>query len=541
VRVHRSTVRNGVADLSTVAVEKPGRLNIAGLSEILSSWFDVFGDHPETLRREHLEAVGWLTNQVWDAVRRSRPLSHPMSQSLHVLICFLRGVVVDLAINRNPIDDLCDLDFRQWLIGHGCDPVVAQDSDVVRAFYDTVMQYEDGEASRPSMAASAAIIVWLRMMCTTKGAMMWQLQAPMGEAVIAPIYRVLVRNGVVFKFFRKVDHLELTADKRRVRKIHLSRQVNLERGGEYRPTFSMGGLTCWPADPLWEQIVDGAAIAARKINFESDLCGWPIAAREHLQLDRDFHEVVLAIPLGAFKKLDDRARPGDELARNNPAFYAMTANIGLIPTQAMQIWCDADQAELGTASVKRAAVGGPKPFSIWADMSHLLPLEPWISDPRKPRSLYYFCGVYPRSSDGASSENTIVGGPSARVKRSGIAWLKDNATSFAPKAVGPDGLFNWKVLHAPGHAVGTARFGAQYWRANIDPGECCPGSAAGATRYRLSADNSGFDNLFLAGCWVNSGLPTSCIESAVMAGMQAARAISGCSYEVLGEELIFKR
>jgi uncharacterized protein with NAD-binding domain and iron-sulfur cluster len=43
----------------------------------------------------------------------------------------------------------------------------------------------------------------------------------------------------------------------------------------------------------------------------------------------------------------------------------------------------------------------------------------------------------------------------------------------------------------------------------------------------LRSDESGYDNLFLAGDWTDSGMNAGCIESAVMSGLQAANAILG--------------
>jgi uncharacterized protein with NAD-binding domain and iron-sulfur cluster len=49
----------------------------------------------------------------------------------------------------------------------------------------------------------------------------------------------------------------------------------------------------------------------------------------------------------------------------------------------------------------------------------------------------------------------------------------------------------------------------------------------GSVGYRLAADESGFDNLVLAGDWTRNGTDGGSVEAAVTAGMQAARAISG--------------
>jgi uncharacterized protein with NAD-binding domain and iron-sulfur cluster len=49
----------------------------------------------------------------------------------------------------------------------------------------------------------------------------------------------------------------------------------------------------------------------------------------------------------------------------------------------------------------------------------------------------------------------------------------------------------------------------------------------GTDEYRLRADASGYDNLYLAGDWIDSGLNAGCIEAAVLSGLQAGNAIEG--------------
>ena len=65
--------------------------------------------------------------------------------------------------------------------------------------------------------------------------------------------------------------------------------------------------------------------------------------------------------------------------------------------------------------------------------------------------------------------------------------------------------------------------------ANTDPSDryvmCAPGSDA----YRLRPDESGYDNLVLAGDWTDNGLNAGCIEAAVLSGLQAANALLGRS------------
>jgi len=53
------------------------------------------------------------------------------------------------------------------------------------------------------------------------------------------------------------------------------------------------------------------------------------------------------------------------------------------------------------------------------------------------------------------------------------------------------------------------------------------------------ADKSGFANLYLAGAWVKTSLNAGCMEAAIMAGLRAARSITGRRIEISGEDELF--
>ena len=99
---------------------------------------------------------------------------------------------------------------------------------ITRALYDTMFQYEEGDLQRPSYAAGTAVQVILRMFGCAKGAALWEMQAGMGEVVVAPLYQLLKSRGVDFRFFREVKQLAW------MRRARASTQIRTAGAGRYR-------------------------------------------------------------------------------------------------------------------------------------------------------------------------------------------------------------------------------------------------------------------------------------------------------------------
>ena len=51
--------------------------------------------------------------------------------------------------------------------------------------------YEGGDRKKPRLAAGVALRGALRMFFTYRGAMFWRMRSGMGDAVFAPLYKVL--------------------------------------------------------------------------------------------------------------------------------------------------------------------------------------------------------------------------------------------------------------------------------------------------------------------------------------------------------------
>ena len=463
-----------------------------------------------------------------------------VKELLEITIAGTAGYATDIWLPNRPLESIDDLDFRAWLVKHGGDPTIVAESSVTRIVYDTLFQYEEGDVERPSYAAGTALGVIMRLLGTFKGAMMWDIQTGMGEAVIAPLYEALVDAGVTVKFFRKVTELALSDDGSSIAAVHLERQADTV-AGDYRPTFLLESeqLVCWPSEPDWNQLVNGSAMRAAGVNFESHWCDWPPAGAEVLRLGEDFDTVVLSISMGAYKPLNDEPTMCDALLAKGGRFADFVDKIGIVPTQGLQLWSNQTTEQLGWTTGKAATVSGPEYLDIWADMTQVLAVEPAVGFP-KPQSLHYLCGTY--STALYREPSTATGTPAAALadlRRATIDWLNQSSKWQWPAAHGADGTFRWEVLtDFSGTGQGVALLDQQFLRANIDPTECCVQSAAGTTKYRLHPHESGFDNLVLAGEATRNGFNTSAIEAATMSGMAASKAICGQPEEVVGYDFL---
>ncbi|WP_346657355.1 FAD-dependent oxidoreductase [Bradyrhizobium monzae] len=457
-----------------------------------------------------------------------------LAQTLDIVSALANGLIVDLLFAERQIDDLDRLDFRQWLVIHGAREDSVSRSPALFALYDTMFQYPDGQRGRASYGAGTALQVVLRMLGTYQGALAWELYAGMGDVLIAPLFRVLQHRGVRFHFFHKLTNIDLSADHRSIERLHFDQQVKLSIDpADYEPVELRDGLLTWGAAPDWDVIEHGRELKAAGTDLESHWCRQRVGSvcRE---LGQDFDDVVLAIPLGAFKKLNSAEGPCNQLFEINQRFRTMAEKLPLVPSISVQVWSKRTLSQLGWTAPKPAMVCTPQPLGVWADMSQLLGRFE-----SEAKSLHYICDVMDTQLYRNPATQADVPEHATRLGKSlAVYWFQEKAATLWPAAVLARGGFDWDVLYSPGNEKGQERLAGQVVRANVNPSDCCIATAAGTTAFRLGTDESGFEHLFLCGSWIRSGLNTECIEAAVMSGMQAARAISGEERPVPGETFL---
>jgi uncharacterized protein with NAD-binding domain and iron-sulfur cluster len=432
----------------------------------------------------------------------------------------LAGIVEDDLVKKG-FDTVNDEELRDWLRRHGANKLTIEQSPFVRALYDMAFAYRDGDINKPDMAAGTALHDILRIFFTYRGAFAWKMQAGMGDTVFTPFYEVLKRREVCFKFFHWVSKLHLSADGKAIEKIDVVPQVTLKRE-RYEPLVDVDGLPSWPDRPKWEQIEEAATLRRRHTNLE-----WEPNPLNHrattLTRGKQFDIAVLGISVAGLR---DICQELIEDPHNKP-FGEMIANSHTVMTQAFQLWMRKPARALGWPFERDSIMTGyVEPLDTYADMSHLIDREHWKRGERV-ESVAYFCGVIDdQPGDTQKSVNE-------RVKRNAIEYLKHDAKRIWPTA-GRRG-FDWNLL-AGGRNTGEARFDDQFWLGNYQPTERYVLTPEGSVKYRLRADQSGYDNLFLAGDWIKTGLDAGCVEAAAMSGMQAARAISGSPKTIVGED-----
>lgn len=408
----------------------------------------------------------------------------------------LRGMISG-GVASNGHEVLNDKDFRQWLGEHGASRET-MDSALIKALYDLAFAYPSGVETDPQMEAGSMLHVALRMAVGYRDAPVYRMRAGMGDVVFSPLYEVLKGRGVKFRFFHRAKGLTLTPDERGIATVVLQRQVDLAPGVvEYDPLIdcpvSGKELKAWPAMPDWSQL----SVATPTADFAERLeMGGPEVLTETLSAGVDFDEVVLAIPLGGDL--------GDTLAGANAHWAAMRGSMKTVATQAAQLWMLPSLPGMGWAYGPTVLAAFVPPFSDWADMSHLLPME-GPGGAGAPNGLIYLCGVATDTASPADVANGLSD------------WLDAHCLSMWPATAEPRG-FRYSMLE--GGSLDT-----QYIRLNNEGSERYVLSVPGSSATRIPPGETGFVNLSVAGDWVLGEINGGCAEGAITAGHDAADAL----------------
>lgn len=492
------------------------------LSHILSGGAETWRAPPKSQVSALISSLSAVLRAQIHALAASDAEVRRVWEIADVVLAIVRGILRDgLIFNPAGFDAIDHMDWREWLRKHGASES-SLDAAFIRGSYDLLFAYKDGDISKPSMAAGQALRGALRMFFTYRGALFWKMQAGMGDVVFAPFYEVLKARGVRFRFFRRLENIGLSDDKGHVRSLTFSRQAETPNG--YNPLVDVKGVPSWPAAPDLGQLgTDG--IAPPDWNPESrwetrDVTGRP-AERETWNVKDDFDFTVLAVGLG------EVPISAAELVAANADWRHMTETVGVVATQAFQVWLKEPVEALGWTDPPINISGYVEPFDTWADMRQLIEREDMAP---APGAVAYFCSVLPDADYASGVDLNIDPHPAARAKvRANVAnFLNRDVGHFWPGAVTETG-FRWDLLmpETPREGIeGEARIDTQFWTANVNPSDKYTLSLPGTQGARISPLDAKFDNLTVAGDWTACGHMAGCVEAAVMSGRLAAHAIS---------------
>ena len=459
-----------------------------------------------------------------------------------LVLAVLVGVVrFGLLTDPRGLDAINHYDCREWLRMNGASEH-ALNSAFLRGLYDLVFAYEGGDPSRPRLAAGDALRGGFRMFYTYRGAFFWKMRRGMGDVVFAPFYQVLRRRGVRFKFFHRLENVRLSeagsgegGERAYVEALEFSVQAKVRGGRDYRPLIAVNGGPCWPSEPDYGQLENGAALEAEARDFESH---WERAraATRTLRVTRDFDFVVLGVGLGAIPYVCK------EFIARDSRWRKMAANVKTVATQAFQLWLSEDLQQLGWEPPPVTLSAFVKPFDTWSDMGQVVPAEGWR---RPPQTIAYFCGALHEPDDGETiAEDGYYAASREKVRSNALAFLDHEVRHLWPKAADAERGFRWELLVDVGdqqsgeerpagrrrgrmRAPDRSRFDSQFWVANVNPTDRYTQSIPGSSEHRISPLDNTYDNLTLAGDWTDCGLNLGCVEAAVMSGRLAAHALSG--------------
>ena len=478
-----------------------------------------------------LEVIAASARRQIEAMVENDPELLVFWHGIDLAMASMRGIIrFGLVSDPRGFDAINDYDFREWLRINGASEN-SLDSPFIRGAYDLVFAYEDGDYERPRHGAGVALRGALRMLFSSRGAIFWKMHAGMGDVVFAPMYELLSKRGVAFRFFHRLEKVRLAnpsdlapEERAYVKALEFDVQAKVKNGKEYEPLRDVAGLPCWPSKPDYLQLIEGGKFEREERDFESHWDRRHVATKT-LRVTEDFDFVVLGVGLGAIP------HACQDLIQRDQRWRDMVKHLKTVNTQAFQIWLREDMEQLGWRDPPLALSAFVQPFETWADMSHLIREERWKNN---PKAIAYFCSVLKDPvSPREVSADSYLRRRRLEVRDNAIRYLNHEIVQLWPKVTRRD-EFRWDLLMDPkekasgrkAHRCSEARFDSQYWTANVNPSDQYVLSLPGTQKYRISPLDNTYDNLTIAGDWTTCGLDAGCVEAAVISGRLAAHAIS---------------
>lgn len=443
----------------------------------------------ELLRRA-LSLVSWSASQLrnrLDEVVRSNSTLRRGWYVVDLLLAAVRGLISDGVVLTGEFALIDSYDLRAWLVLHGASEETVSSGLLKALIYDLTFAYKGGESAQPTFSAATGVYGLLRLLFTYRGAIMWKMNAGMGEVVFAPIYEALHRRGVKFHFGHEVTRIDFDEKERLANEVHFAVSPEVS-APESLPTLCIdsgplaGELPYWPTDPPDKQ---------------------PSRSKQDSLTIGPHDLVVYGLPVGTIQRV---------LSRPPKSWKRCADEVKTVATIALQLWLSADVRRYAPWASRDITVGAyTEPFDTWSDMMSLAG-ERWANEPRPvhgdpERSVAYFTNAAPPDLDREAAKQQI--------EEFTLNGLTDLWPGFEPS-----------MVHD------------QYWRVNSDPSSSYTLSLPGTLAARLSPNDSSVRNLLPVGDWTRNSISAGCIEAAVISGMLAARVLRpDRALAIYGEDL----
>ncbi|MGK0440484.1 MAG: hypothetical protein ACJA0N_000279 [Pseudohongiellaceae bacterium] len=486
----------------------------------------------------------WIEEEATEYLEDNANIRH-LYIGIDLSLTVITGMIRDNIINDG-FDFINNIDFREWLKQNGANETFTVESTTVRALYDLVFAYDNGNVETPNAEAGTLLRGMFRIGLCYNGSIMWKMQAGMGDTIFTPYYQVLKKRGVKFKYFHEVDELILDPnDPTIIKQINITKQVDLIDGEDsYHPLVNVKAIGCWPSDPLYKQIVPEQAqlLQDENIDLESFWSRWPSIYQERfgqalpkvtLEKGEDFDIVIHGMSIGGLPY------NCSQLLNQSPELKKCHDTVKTVVTQAYQLWTNPSLPELGwdhysDTGEQPIMTSWTEPVDTWAAMNQLLDKEDWSEYNLDPKNVAYYCGVQDITDIPPRDDYDFPKRSKQKVENACLQQIKYEMYSLWPNAATSDS-FDWNVLTSHNNLQDEQRFQDQYWRSNINPSERYVQSVVGSTAHRIDTKIRDFDNIYFTGDWIKTGLNAGCVEAATMAGLQTSRAISGYPKVIKGE------
>jgi uncharacterized protein with NAD-binding domain and iron-sulfur cluster len=481
---------------------------------ILEKWLQRMNLSPQVpgTPLRFMEAVAAQTRKfLRDFVGIDRKLRWK-TEILDIVLTITVGLYRDRVLFEDRgFDAINHIDYRDWLKQHGA-TYTALNSQFLTGIYDLTFAYRKGDRQRPALAAGVALRGALRMFFTYRGSMFWRMRSGMGDAVFAPLYRVLqlrdrqvkapdgtvfTARAVQFHFLHELNRVDLKYenDERYITGLHFDIKGNRAKI-DTASRSALDAFGCWP---------DNDRLFAKTRP--------PKSTGVKLKVGGDFDAVIFATGFDDFVRLLDTPT----FLQYMPSHWSeMRTSIETVATQAAQVWMEQDLEELGWQRGSGIFTAFEPPFETWADMTQTLATErAWrdanrVSDAEadRARSVAYFCGVLAEADVDAAGARI-----EDKVRNDLDALLSSRIRPLWPAPFDDD-------LTASHCAV------ERHVRANTEGADRYTLALPGTIEHRISPLDRSVLNMTIAGDWTASGLDAGCVESAVMSGMLAAFSIT---------------